>query len=423
MARGSSSGRNRQGDSKAESRHGKRPPVLAVDRLLAHHDLPFHAGGDLIIGLQGGSGSAHLGEKYLESTGNPAKQWVSWNGKVTTLPAMWVFSDSSSCRSILSFHSFMFHHFHRLLPLLVAAPAIFLPLIGSARAQETPAVSDLPDRAKSSYVVIEDGGTGPHPAVATQDWTLPGMTIFRPRDLSPFGEDTKLPIVLWGNGACANTTQEHKNFLSELASNGYVIVAIGLLDQIEERGPTSRERTESRQLLTGLDWILAENESTESIYFGKMDGSKVAAMGMSCGGLQAIQISSDPRITTTVVCNSGVLPEPSPRIGMPPLPKDVLKTFHGPVLYLMGGPSDIAYENAMDDFSRVEQVPIVMTNLDVGHGGTYAQPHGGKYTPVALAWLDWHLKDKKEASSMFLGHESTLMRDPDWSIETKNFDN
>jgi enterochelin esterase-like enzyme/dienelactone hydrolase len=281
--------------------------------------------------------------------------------------------------------------------------------------------SEVQEEAKSPYVVIENGGTGPHPAVATEVWTLPGMTIFRPRDLSPFGAGKKLPIVVWGNGACANTTQEHKNFLNELASNGYVIVAIGLLDQIEKRGEASRQKTDASQLLKGLDWILAENQSTESIYFGKVDSTKVASMGMSCGGLQAIQISADPRITTTVVCNSGVLPEPSPMPGMPSLSKDVLKHFHGPVLYLMGGPSDIAYKNAMDDFQRVNHVPIVMTNLDVGHAGTYARPHGGEYTPVALAWLDWQLKDRQEASKMFLGEDSELNRDPKWTIETRNF--
>ena len=288
----------------------------------------------------------------------------------------------------------------------------------SPQAKPTPQVEAT---NKSPYVVIEDGGTGAYPAVATEAWTLPGMTIFRPRDLSPFGPDRKLPVLLWGNGACANTTQEHKNFLNELASHGYVIMAIGLLGEIDERGEASRRKTEPSQLLTGFDWILAENQSTESIYFGKVDASKVASMGMSCGGLQAIQISADPRVTTTVVCNSGVLPEPSPMPGMPPLSKDVLKDFHGPVLYLMGGPSDIAYKNAMDDFSRVKHVPIVMTNLDVGHAGTYARPHGGDYTPVALAWLDWQLKGRKEASKMFLGEESTLERDPKWTIETKNF--
>ena len=88
---------------------------------------------------------------------------------------------------------------------------------------------------------------------------------------------------------------------------------------------------------------------------------------------------------------------------------------------VMGGPSEIAYKNAMDDFSRVSQVTIVMTNLHVGHAGTHAQPHGGKYTPVALAWLDWQLKDEKDASSRFLGENSKLKRDPEWTVETKNF--
>ena len=191
-------------------------------------------------------------------------------------------------------------------------------------------------KKKSSLVVIEDGGTGPYSAVATEAWTLPGMTLFRPRDLSAFGDEKKLPVLLWGNGACANTTWEHKNFLSEIASHGYLIVAIGLLDEINERGEGSRQKTKSSQLLTGLDVILAENKSAESIYFGKLDASKVASMGMSCGGLQAIEISADPRISTTVVCNSGVLPTPSSLPGMPALSKEILKKFHAPVLYLMG---------------------------------------------------------------------------------------
>lgn len=280
------------------------------------------------------------------------------------------------------------------------------------------------DEAKqdeSTAVIIEDGGTGPYSAIATEDESLLGMTIFRPRDLSPFGETRKLPIVLWGNGACANTTEEHKNFLSEIASHGYVVLAIGLLDQIEERNETSRQRTQSRQLLTALDWIVAENARADSLFVGKVETAKVAAIGMSCGGLQAIEISPDPRISTTVVCNSGVLPTPSPLPGMPALQKEILKKLHAPMLYIMGGPTDIAYTNAMDDFARVDHLPIVMTNFDVGHGGTYARPHGGEFTPVALAWLDWQLKGESEKSKVFLGSDSKLANDPHWTIEAKNF--
>ena len=144
-------------------------------------------------------------------------------------------------------------------------------------------------------------------------------------------------------------------------------------------------------------------------------------MGMSCGGLQAIEISGDPRIATTVVCNSGVLPSPSPLKGMPALTKEALLKFHAPVLYIMGGPSDIAYQNAMDDFARVSHVPIVMTNLDVGHGGTYHLPRGGEFTRVALAWLEWQLKGKAEAGQVFLDEGSALRRDPKWTIALKNF--
>ena len=104
---------------------------------------------------------------------------------------------------------------------------------------------------------------------------------------------------------------------------------------------------------------------------------------------------------------------------MPKLTKESLSKLHAPLLYIMGGPSDIAYKNAMDDFAQIEHIPVVMTNFDVGHGGTYRQPHSGEYYPVALVWFDWHLKDKKDAAKMFLGEESVLKQNAKWTIETK----
>lgn len=305
------------------------------------------------------------------------------------------------------------------------------PLLFDANSRPKPAYASIVNAVSnrqveetsegSKEIEVEDGGQGPYSAIVTESSSLPGMTVYRPRDLSPFGNVRKLPVVLWGNGGCANTTEEHKNFLNEIASHGYIILGIGLLDQLEIRGDASRHRTHSSQLVAALDWITAENSRRESIYAGKIDVTKVAAMGMSCGGLQAIEISNDPRITTTVVCNSGVLPNRATMPAMPSLSKDDLKKFRGPVLYIMGGPSDIAYKNAIDDFSRVDHVPIVMTNFDVGHGGTYRRPHGGEYSIVALGWLDWHLKGRQEVSKMFIGADSQLKQDGRWTVETKNF--
>ncbi len=106
---------------------------------------------------------------------------------------------------------------------------------------------------------------------------------------------------------------------------------------------------------------------------------------------------------------------------MPALTKDDLKKLHAPVIYIMGGPSDIAYKNAMDDYARVDHVPIVMANHDVGHGGTYRQPHGGEFARVALAWLNWQLKGDNDAAAQFLKKESGLRVDPKWTIDLKNF--
>lgn len=107
--------------------------------------------------------------------------------------------------------------------------------------EPTPPGNVVPNKASEpAAVIIENGGTGPYSAIATEGDSLHGMTIYRPSDLPPFGERQNSPILLWGNGACANTTQQHKNFLSEFASHYYVVMAIGLLDQIEKRDASFR---------------------------------------------------------------------------------------------------------------------------------------------------------------------------------------
>jgi hypothetical protein len=82
-----------------------------------------------------------------------------------------------------------------------------------------------------------------------------------------------------------------------------------------------------------------------------------------------------------------------------------------------------AYPNGTDDFSRVTKVPTVMISQEVGHGGTYSQPHGGTFAVAALAWLNWQLKDDMNSSKMIIGNDCGLCKDPLWTIKTKNFNN
>jgi len=267
------------------------------------------------------------------------------------------------------------------------------------------------------HKIVEDGGTGQYSAIMETDPSLTTHTVFRPQDLTAFGPDVKLPIIAWGNGACSNSPWEHVNFLSEVASHGFLVVAIG---PMPGEGDKREEKSLSSQLIAAIDWAIAENEDKDSPYYGKLDPSKISVSGMSCGGLQALEAAPDPRVTTAVICNSGVLPNPGQgRTGMPNINKDHLKKLHSPTLYLLGGESDIAYNNGMDDFNRIDHVPVFVANMDVGHGGTYAQPHGGEFAKVATAWYLWHLKGDQEAGKLFEGNPPGLSRSSEWTVESK----
>jgi hypothetical protein len=265
--------------------------------------------------------------------------------------------------------------------------------------------------------VVENGGTGAFKAIMYTDSSLVTHTIFRPNDLSVFGEKNKLPIITWGNGACANSPWEHVNFLSEVASHGFLVIAIGPMPNEGERG---MGRSTSAQLLDAVDWAIAQNNDKSSVFYGKIDASKIAVSGMSCGGLQALETAPDPRVTTAMICNSGIIGGGGGMPGMPGLTKDHLAKLHTPVLYLLGGESDIAYNNGMDDFNRINHIPVFVGNMDVGHGGTYQQPHGGEYAVVATAWVKWQLKGDNEAGKLFIGNPCQLSESPDWTVDKKN---
>lgn len=267
---------------------------------------------------------------------------------------------------------------------------------------------------------IEDGGTGPYKAVMASDRTLPTHTVFRPNDLGAFGKKAKLPIIAWGNGACANSPWEHVNFLSEVASHGFLVVAIGPMPAEGQRGGPGGP-TKSAMLTDAINWAIAQNGDKTSQYYHKLEVTKVAVAGMSCGGLQTLEVAPDVRITTAMICNSGILGDPGRGMGgMPKLAKDQLEKLRTPVIYILGGEKDIAYNNGMDDFRRINQVPVFAANLNVGHGGTYSRPHGGDFAKVATAWFQWQLKGDKQAAKMFEGEPCGVAQMPGWKVEKKN---
>ena len=279
-------------------------------------------------------------------------------------------------------------------------------------------VNFLNDVRTNRVRVIEEGGTGAYKAVMKEEKTLPEHTLFVPRDLSAFSKGKPLPVLVWGNGACANSPWEHKNFLNEIASHGYIVLATGVIPMVDEwyKGPMSR----SEQQIESIDWIIAQNSDPASPYYNKIDVKNICVAGMSCGGLQTLFNCADKRIKALMICNSGLFNQQNAGQavgGMPMPPKEKLKEIHTPIMYMLGGETDIAYGNGMDDFHRISHVPACAVNFPVGHGGTYLQPHGGKFSIVALAWLDWQLKGDRQAAKMFKGKDCDILKRKDWTIE------
>ena len=101
--------------------------------------------------------------------------------------------------------------------------------------------------------------------------------------------------------------------------------------------------------------------------------------------------------------------------------KEDLARLHTPVAYVIGGPGDIAYPNAVDDFSRIAHVPAMLANLPVGHGGTFALANGGDWARVGAEWLDWQLRGDTAAARSFVGEGCRLCTSYGWSVERRQF--
>jgi hypothetical protein len=272
-------------------------------------------------------------------------------------------------------------------------------------------------------------GTGAFPAMKEEDPTLPNHVVFRPIDLSKFGKG-QLGIVAWGNGGCAKDGAGARFHLAELASHGYVVIAPGkiysgpgaaALPPPPPGPPQMVVQTTGEQVKAGYEWALAENARAGSPYYGKIDPGKLAVSGYSCGGIQALGLAGDPRVKAVVIHDSGVFPDGSQLLQGLNVNKATLATLHTPVIYIMGGPKDIAYGNGMDDFKRIGHVPAMIVNEDTGHGGTFFEPNGGAAAQVAVEWLEWQLRGDPKAKKYFVGKDCGICTDKRWTVESKNF--
>lgn len=262
--------------------------------------------------------------------------------------------------------------------------------------------------------IVEQGGSGLFKAIAVIPKSLPDFTVYRPQNMEwAYVREQKMPVLVFGNGGCSDTSIEYEKMLTDIASHGYVVVAVGPLQIVNNDRKVLH--TESSALTVAINWILAQSKDKNSDFYQYIDTAKIAAAGHSCGGAQVLSICADKRIKTCLILNAGM-----GDMTMAGASHASLANLHTPIVYITGGPSDVAYNNARLDYERISNVPVAWADLPTaGHGGTYAHHFGGDYSRMVLDWMDWQFKGEKSNASIFINGDVSKYKG--WIIKSKQF--
>jgi dienelactone hydrolase len=250
---------------------------------------------------------------------------------------------------------------------------------------------------------------------------LPGYTVYRPVNLE---SKEKYPVVVWSNGACATSNDGHLYFLMQVAAHGFVVIAAGAPESSSSPGGTAAED----RLSQAIDWATSLGQGVEQ-YHNKLDTSKIATAGHSCGGIDAIWTgANDARVKAIVSLNSGCQPDSSNGGASGPLAvcRGELNCLNGPIIFLAGGPSDVAYNNSVQNFDLVSFVPAVFaSHATAGHGGFFG---GNTSRTVQLQavravveFLDGTLNGNDNALSFLVGPDAELGQLANWTVESTGF--
>ena len=269
---------------------------------------------------------------------------------------------------------------------------------------------------------------------------LPAHVAYYPADLARLAAK-KLPVLVWANGSCLYAGNRYRQYLTEIASHGYLVIAGGPMGPVEfEVGPqenpavrrpgtpaptpavnanTSAEpRVTTSLLKEAVDWAVQQNGDSSSKFANKLDLAHIVVMGHSCGGGLAIhEASQDSRVSGLGIWFSGVGLARNSDATM-------LEKIKVPVLIISGTQElDVAYGNAKSTFERMNHVPVFYGWRDeLEHIGTFGAANGGELGVITLKWLEWQTRGNTEAAKMFTGTNCVLCRDPAWHIQRKKIE-
>jgi dienelactone hydrolase len=325
---------------------------------------------------------------------------------------------------------------------------ISVAALGAQKPTPTPQLDSrglpLPFGVQPYYKPDYPLGSGPYKAIMAEEPGLSAHVAYYPANLAALGAK-KMPVLIWGNGSCLYAGNRYRQFLTEVASHGYLAISGGPLGAVEQEvGPQSnpaprqagagaagaaaernaasvpgapQQRVTVPLLKEAVDWAVKQNSDPSSRFHNKLDLNWIVAMGHSCGGGLAVQLATeDSRINGLGIWYSG-----AGLAGARGNDASSLQKIKGPVLIITGDEKqDIAYANGKATFEAINHTPVFYGwQDDLQHIGTFGAKNGGETGAIAVNWLEWTTRGDEKAARMFKGRDCTLCKDSTWHIATK----
>jgi hypothetical protein len=122
-----------------------------------------------------------------------------------------------------------------------------------------------------------------------KDSDLTLYTVYRPACMN---EGEKYPVITWGNGTCGQS-ESYGPLLRYVASYGYVVFS-----------SNSRYTGGNGAMTKALDFAAAANKDSTSVYYNRLDMTKIGAMGHSQGGMATVTAANDARVSSVIIWNA-----------------------------------------------------------------------------------------------------------------------
>lgn len=247
--------------------------------------------------------------------------------------------------------------------------------------------------------------------IKSEDKAIGNIRIWYPTELESKTE--KYPVVFVTNGS--NTAAlNYEPCFERLASWGFIVV-----------GNDDRQTGTGESASKMLDYMLEQNDNSESIFYRKVDEENIGITGYSQGGagaLRAVTEYDNSNQYKTIFTGSASYPLLAKNMGWE---YDMTKV-HIPYFMTAGtGTSDDrGIEDINAEFGGVAPLVSLIENYDTMASDVFkvrARVAGAEHEEILMktdgymtAWMLYQLRGDEEAGKVFIGEDAEILSNSNW---------